>query len=77
MKNKTNPEYMRLSDQVLSTLDLALKQKDIAVSEILMSALEVSMTRNTGGKDFTERRDFSDDVKRAYERLAELKKTSS
>lgn len=49
---------IRLSDRILSALELSLEQDDIKISELLTRALELSMTRNTGGGEFIERRDY-------------------
>lgn len=64
----------RLSDRILYALELALQQGDLQVSEILNQALELSMTRNTGGGEFVERRDFSREIERALEQLSDLRK---
>lgn len=69
-----NQEAVRLSDRVLYALDLALDQKDIEIADILSRALELSMTRNSGGEGFSERRDYPADVEKAMSRLAEIKK---
>ena len=68
--------YERLSDQVLAALTLALAQKDLAVADILSSALEMAMTRGAGGKDFTERREFTAEVEKALCSLDVLRKAS-
>ena len=44
-----NSESTRLSDRILAALDLALEQEDLKVAELLTRAMEMSMTRNTGG----------------------------
>ena len=66
----------RLSDLVLAALTLALEQKDFDVSELLKSALEMSMTRGAGGKDFVERREFADEVQEALISFDSLRKAS-
>ena len=66
----------RLSDLVLAALTLALEQKDFDVSELLKSALEMSMTRGAGGKDFVERREFADEVQDALISFDALRKAS-
>ena len=68
--------HERLSDTILTALILALEQKDIVVSEILKSALEMVMTRGAGGKDFVERREFTDGVQDALIRFDALRKAS-
>lgn len=64
----------RLADRILEALTLSLDQKDVAISELLTRALEMSMTRNAGGRDFIERRDFSDAVEQSLTKLSALKK---
>ena len=67
-------DYQRLSDLILEALSLALDQKDVVISDILSRALEMSITRNAGGRDFIERRDLSHDVELALEKLYALKR---
>lgn len=66
--------YQRLSDLILEALNLSLEQKDVVISDILSRALEMSITRNAGGRDFIERRDLSKDVEQALEKLYALKR---
>lgn len=66
-------EQIRLSDRILSALDLALEQKDLKISELLTRALEHSMTRNTGGGEFVERRDYPPEIEDAMSRLYSLR----
>jgi hypothetical protein len=66
--------YFRLSDKVLEALKLSLEQKDVPISELLTRALEMSMTRGAGGRNFIERRDFSDAVESTLAQLDVLKK---
>jgi len=66
--------YQRLSDLILEALTLSLEQKDVVISDILSRALEMSITRNAGGRDFIERRDLSQDVESALEKLYALKR---
>ena len=63
----------RLSDRILYALELALDQQDLPVSESLTRALEMSMTRNTGGGEFIERRDYPVDMENAMKRLTDLR----
>lgn len=65
---------IRLSDRILSALELSLQQGDVQISELLKSALELSMTRNTGGGEFIERRDYPPEIENAMDLLHELKK---
>lgn len=64
----------RLSDRILFALELALEQKDLELSEALNNALELSMTRNTGGGEFVERRDYPREIETALVQLRDLKK---
>ena len=66
-------DYKRLSDKILEALNLALDQEDFSISEQLMNALELSLTRNAGGAEFTERRDFSDEMDNAMTRFDALR----
>lgn len=66
-------EQIRLSDRILSALELALQQDDLKISELLTRALEHSMTRNTGGGEFIERRDYPPEIEAAMTKLYELR----
>lgn len=63
----------RLSDRILFALELALQQKDLELSEALNHALEMAMTRNTGGGEFVERRDYPKEVEGLLNELRALK----
>lgn len=65
--------YIRLSDRILFALEMALDQEDIAIADALVRALEMAMTRNTGGGEFIERRDYPPAIERALDRLIALK----
>ena len=71
------PEYTRLSDEILKALTVALDQEDIEIASTLNQALEQSMTRNAGGGDFVERRNFPDEIDQALKRLDALKAKSA
>lgn len=64
----------RLSDRILFALELALEQNDLELSEALNNSLELSMTRNTGGGEFIERRDYPKQIEEALVQLRDLKK---
>lgn len=64
----------RLSDRILYALELALEQEDVALAELLTRALELSMTRNTGGGEFIERRDYPSEIEQALDYLTYLKR---
>jgi hypothetical protein len=68
-------KYERLSDAVLNAMRLAVEQKDLAISDLLSLALDRAMTRGAGGKDFVERREFTDEVESVLQKLAELRKS--
>jgi hypothetical protein len=63
----------RLSDRILYALNLALQQEDIPICELLVRALELAMTRSTGGPDFVERRGFPPEMEEAFDQLARIK----
>ncbi len=67
---------IRLSDRILFALEKALEQDDLPIAEILLRALEMAMTRNAGGGEFVERRDYPEQVEAAMARLEALKKKS-
>ncbi|MGH1455862.1 MAG: hypothetical protein ACRBDI_03685 [Alphaproteobacteria bacterium] len=71
--DQTNREIIRLSDRILSALELALEQDDLKISEILTRALEQAMTRNTGGGEFIERRDYPPEIESAMSKLYALR----
>lgn len=66
--------HERLSDRILFAMDLAIEQEDIQIAEILARGLEMAMTRNTGGGEFVERRDYPDSIEDALNRLDALRK---
>ena len=70
--DRKNINELRLSDRILFALDLALHQEDFKVAQTLSKALEMSMTRNTGGGAFVERRDYPPEIERAPDRMIEL-----
>lgn len=68
-----NKQSTRLSDRILFALELALEQNDLAIAELLTRGIEMSMTRNTGGGEFVERRDYPADLEEAMRKLNALK----
>lgn len=66
-------EQIRLSDRILSALQLSLEQEDVKISELLTRALELAMTRNTGGGEFVERRDYPPEIEDAMSKLFDLR----
>ena len=66
--------HLRLSDRVLYALELALEQQDLDLAEVLNKALELAMTRNSGGGEFVERRDFPKEIETAMNELRAMKR---
>jgi len=66
----------RLADPIFAALQLAVEQKDVAIADLLARALEMSMTRKAGGKDFVERREFTQEAEELMSALDALKKSS-
>lgn len=81
MKKAAGEEFdakrVRLSDRILYALELAIEQEDISIAEALVRALELAMTRNTGGGEFVERRDYPPEIREAMDRLREIKKNTT
>ncbi len=65
--------HERLSDKILSALEFAIYQEDKEVAEMLVNALELSMTRKAGGQEFVERRDFPPAIETALTKYEALK----
>lgn len=65
----------RLSDRILFALELALEQSDLETAEMLTRALEMSVTRNSGGGEFVERREYPKAVDDILQKLRVLKAT--
>ncbi len=74
--DKDSRASIRLSDRILSSLELALEQDDLKIAEILTRALEQAMTRNTGGGEFIERRDYPPEIEKAMNKLHDLRDSS-
>ena len=73
-KDFDDSRFIRLSDRILFALEMALEQEDVELSESLAKALELAMTRNTGGGEFIERRDYPPEIEAALDKLKEIKK---
>ncbi len=67
--------HIRLSDKILEALELAIQQRDLEIAVLLDHALDKSMTRNTGGGNFVERRAYTERLENAQAQLQELKKS--
>lgn len=72
--DETNLNKHRLSDRVFYALQLAVDQKDGQVANALVHVLELAMTRNSGGGEFVERRNFPEDVEALLDKARALKK---
>ncbi len=70
-------EKLRLSDRILTALELAVEQEDAQIGEILHKALDLSMTRNTGGGEFIERRDYPLNIEDTLDKLDALQKKAA
>ena len=66
--------HLRLSDRILYALELALDQQDLELAETLNKGLEMAMTRNSGGGEFVERRDYPKEIETAMNELRAMKK---
>lgn len=72
--DETNLNKFRLSDRVFYALKLAVEQKDGMVASALVNVLELTMTRNSGGGEFVERREFPKEVEALLDEARALKK---
>lgn len=72
--DETNLNKHRLSDRIFYALQLAVEQKDGHVADALVHVLELTMTRNSGGGEFVERRDFPKEVEALLDKARSLKK---
>lgn len=73
-KDFDDARFIRLSDRILFALEMALEQEDADLGDALAKALELSMTRNTGGGEFIERRDYPPAIEAALDKLDAIKK---
>ncbi len=64
---------IRLSDRILSALELAVDQGDASIAETLTQALDKAMTRSSGGEEFVERRDYPPEMEAVLEKFSTLK----
>jgi len=62
----------RLGDRILFALELALEQDDLVVAELLLHALDVTLSR-FGGPGAVEHRDLTERWVAAFERLGALR----
>ncbi len=64
----------RLSDRILYAMILAIEQEDVKAADALAKALELAMTRNAGGGEFVERREYPKYIEDVLVRLHDLRK---
>lgn len=62
----------RVSDRIVLALELAVTQEDKELASVLARALELSMTRNSGGAGFVERRTLDDEVSILLDKVSKL-----
>ena len=74
--DETQLNKARLSDRIIYAIKLAIEQKDVKIADMLVSALELAMTRNTGGGEFVERREYPPEFEKELEKLKDIKKKS-
>ncbi len=72
--DETQLNKARMSDRIIYALKLAIEQRDSKIADALVSALELAMTRNTGGGEFVERRDYPPEVEKELLKLRDIKK---
>jgi hypothetical protein len=63
----------RLSDKILAAFDQACERRELDVAELLVKALEMTLTR-TGGKGNVDQRRELGPVVEAYTRLQRLRR---
>lgn len=73
MKIPDEFQETRLSDRILFAMELAIDQEDVDIADKLVLALEMSMTRNTGGGEFIERRDYPPTIEKALTKLEAIR----
>ena len=72
----TAAQDRRLSDKILSAFDQACQRRELDVAELLVKALELTLTRSGGKGNVDKRREFGPVVE-AYAKLQRLRKDAS
>ncbi len=72
-KDFDDNRFVRLSDRILFCLEMAIEQEDVEIAEGLVRVMELAMTRNTGGGEFIERRDYPAEIEGAMNKLGAIK----
>jgi len=70
----TPPANRRLSDKILAAFDQACQRHELDVAELLVKALELTLTR-AGGKGNVDKRKELGPVVEAYSKLQRLRKS--
>ena len=70
-------QHERLSDRILRALELSIEQGDLPISEMLRQALDMSLTRNTGGQEFTEKREYPEEIETCMEILNSMRSSKT
>lgn len=65
---------IRLSDRILSALELSIQQNDLEISEMLLAAIEKTLIRKNHDANFVERRDYPVELDDALMKIAEMRK---
>ena len=71
----TTQYFRRLSDKILAAFEQACERGELDVAELLVRALELTLTR-TGGKGNVDQRSNLAPVIEAYERLKSLREAA-
>ena len=72
MSQAPYPYHRRLSDKILLAFEQACEKRELDVAELLVKALELTLTR-AGGKDNVDKRNDLGPVLDAYARLQQLR----
>jgi hypothetical protein len=72
----TTAQDRRLSDKILSAFDQACQRRELDVAELLVKALELTLTRSGGKGNIDKRHEFGPVVE-AYAKLQRLRKDAS
>jgi hypothetical protein len=73
MANDSVP-LRRLSDKVLAAFNQACDQRDVAVAELLVTALEMILTKQGGAQKIENRNDL-EAIEAAFARIEALKQS--
>lgn len=57
-----NTEERRLAERIQPALQMAVDQRDTLIARLLHDALELALTRRSGGLEFVERRELGQEM---------------